>query len=80
MDARGGIEPPMQLLQSRALPLGHPARLLNYDCLLLQSILDIPPSKCVLLTFCPKILRFLLQKRLYPSSKIFAKPERYSLL
>ena len=64
VDARGGIEPPIQLLQSRALPLGHPARLLNYDCLLLQSILDIPPSKCVLLTFCPKILRFLLQKRL----------------
>ena len=45
MDARGGIEPPMQLLQSRALPLGYPARLLNYDSLLLQFILDKPPSK-----------------------------------
>ena len=64
MDARGGIEPPMQLLQSRALPLGYPARLLNYDSLLLQFILPIPPSKCVLSTFFPKMLRFLLQKRL----------------
>ena len=80
VDARGGIEPPIQLLQSRALPLGHPARLLNYDSLLLQSILDRPPSKCVLFTFCPKIFTFLLQKRLYPSLNVEAKPERYSLL
>ena len=80
VDARGGIEPPIQLLQSRALPLGHPARLLNYDSLLLQFILDSPPSKCVLFTFCPKIFTFLLQKRLYPSLNVEAKPERYSLL
>ena len=64
VDARGGIEPPIQLLQSRALPLGHPARLLNYDCLLLQSIFPKPPSKCVLSTFLPNIFTFLLQKRL----------------
>ena len=53
VDARGGIEPPIQLLQSRALPLGYPARLLNYDCLLLQFILDRPPSKCIRFTFLP---------------------------
>ena len=31
MEARVGIEPTMQLLQSRALPLGYPAVLLARD-------------------------------------------------
>ena len=34
LEARGGIEPPMRVLQTLALPLGHRARLIAYSILL----------------------------------------------
>ena len=37
MDARGGIEPPIRVLQTPALPLGYPAPLL-FDCYLISFI------------------------------------------